>query len=175
LKNMLVTGRPGVGKTSVVEAVAREYPQVAGGFTTSEIREHGVRQGFRVSTLDGSSAVLAHVDFSGRVRVGKYGVDVAAFERLALPALQDAILRRRMVVIDEIGKMELASKLFCDVVQQALDSPAIVLASIMERRHPFADQIKRHPDVVMFEVTVENRDDLPSTITAMIGEELQRQ
>ena len=50
LKNMLVTGRPGVGKTSVVEAVAREFPQVAGGFTTSEIREHGVRQGFRVIT-----------------------------------------------------------------------------------------------------------------------------
>ncbi len=71
--------------------------------------------------------------------------------------------------------MELASKLFCDVVQQALDSPAIVLATIMERRHPFADQIKRRPDVVMFEVTVENRNDLPSTITAMIREELQRQ
>jgi nucleoside-triphosphatase len=60
LKNILVTGRPGVGKTSVVEAVAREFPQAVGGFTTSEIREHGVRQGFRVTTLDGSSAVLAY-------------------------------------------------------------------------------------------------------------------
>jgi len=49
-------------------------PQVAGGFTTSESREHWVRQGFRVTTLDGSSAVLVHVDFSGRVRVGKYGI-----------------------------------------------------------------------------------------------------
>lgn len=91
LKNILVTGRPGIGKTSVVEAVAREFPQVAGGFTTSEIREHGVRKGFRVTPLDGSSAVLAHVDFSGLARVGKYGVDVAALERLALPALEDAV------------------------------------------------------------------------------------
>jgi nucleoside-triphosphatase THEP1 len=65
-------------------------------------------------------------------------------------------------------------KLFCDVVQQALDSPAIVLATIMERPHPFADQIKRRPDVVIFDPTVENRNQLPATITAMIREELQQ-
>jgi nucleoside-triphosphatase len=174
LKNILVAGRPGIGKTSVVEAVARELTLVAGGFTTSEIREHGVRKGFRVTTLDGSSAVLAYVDFSGPVRVGNYGVDVAGFERLALPALEDAVLRHRVVVIDEIGKMELASKLFCDVVLKALDSPAIVLATIMERRHPFADQVKRRPDVVIFNLTVENRNDASSTITAAIRDKLEK-
>lgn len=174
MKNVLVTGRPGIGKTSVVETVARQFRQVAGGFTTSEIREQGVRKGFRVTTLDGDRAMLAHVHFSGSVRVGKYGVDVAAFERLALPALQDAILRRRMVVIDEIGKMELASKLFCDVVKTALDSPVIVLATIMERPQPFADQIKHRADVVVLELTVENRNQLPATITAMIREELRQ-
>lgn len=171
---MLVTGRPGIGKTSVVQAVVRDFSQVAGGFTTSEIREHGVREGFRVTTLDGKSAVFAHVDLSGRVQVGKYGVDVPAFERLALPVLQDAILRRRLVVIDEIGKMELASKLFCDLVERALDSPVPVLATIMERHHPFADQIRRRADVVIFELTLENRMDAPDTITAMIREELQQ-
>lgn len=171
---MLVTGRPGVGKTTVIEAVARDFRDVAGGFTTSEIREHGVRKGFRVTTLDGKSAVLAHIDFSEGVRVGKYGVDVPAFERLALPALQHAILRRRLVVIDEIGKMELASKLFCDIVREALDSPAIVLAAVMEQRHGFADQIKLRADVVIFELTVENRDNLPRTITATIRERLQQ-
>lgn len=174
MTNVLVTGHPGIGKTSVVEAVTREFPQIAGGFTTTEIREHGVRKGFRVATLDGKSAVLAHIDLSGRVRVGKYGVDVPAFERIALPALQDAILHRRMVVVDEIGKMELASKLFCDVVEKALDSPAIVLATVMERPHPFADQIKRRADVVIFELTVGNRSRLPGEITAKIRKELQQ-
>ena len=126
-----------------------------------------------MTTLEGKSAVLAHVEFAGRIQVGKYGVDVAAFERVALAALEDAILQRRMVVIDEIGKMELASKLFCGVVQQALDSPAIVLATIMERPHPFVDQIKRRADVVVLELTVENRNQLPATLTAMIREELR--
>lgn len=158
----------------VVEAVARGFPQVAGGFTTSEIREHGVRKGFRVATLDGTSAVLAHVDFAGRVRIGKYGVDVAAFERLAIPALQDAIRSGRMVVIDEIGKMELASKRFCDLVEKTLESPALVLATIMERHHPFADQIKRRADVVIFELILDNRNDVPDKITAMIREQLER-
>jgi nucleoside-triphosphatase THEP1 len=155
-------------------AVSREFPLIAGGFTTSEIREDEVRKGFRLTTLEGKSAVLAHVDLAGRVRVGKYRVDVAAFERLALPALQHAILRYRMVVIDEIGKMELASKRFCGVVQEALDSPVIVLATVMERRHPFVDQIKRRPDVVIFELTLENRNNLLGTITARIREELQQ-
>jgi nucleoside-triphosphatase len=174
MKNVLVTGRPGVGKTSMVEAVAREFAQVAGGFTTSEIRERGVRKGFRVTTLDGESAVFAHVSFAGLLRVGKYGVDVPAFEQLALSALEDAILGRRMVVIDEIGKMELASKLFCDVVQKALDSPAIVLATVMEQPHPFADQIKHRADVVVFELTIENMNHLAGAITAMIREGLQQ-
>ena len=117
--------------------------------------------------------MLAHIDLPGRVRVGKYGVDVPAFEQLALPALEDAVLRSTRVVIDEIGKMELAAKRFCGVMQKALDSPAIVLATIMEKRHPFADQIKRRADVVVFELTVENRNQLPATITAMIREELR--
>jgi nucleoside-triphosphatase len=158
----------------VVEAVAREFPLVAGGFTTSEIREDEVRKGFRLTTLEGKSAVLAHVGLAGRVRVGKYGVDVAAFERLALPALHHAILRHGMVVIDEIGKMELASKLFCGVVLKALDSPVIVLATVMERRHPFVDQIKRRSDVVIFELTLENRNNLPVKITERIRVELQQ-
>jgi nucleoside-triphosphatase len=174
MKNVLVTGRPGVGKTSLVEAVAREFPQVTGGFTTSEIRERGVREGFRVTTLDGKSAVLAQVNFRGRVRVGKYAVDVPAFEQLALPALEDAILRRRIVVIDEIGKTELASKLFSQVVEKALDSPAIVLTTIMERPHPFADQIKRRTDVAIFELTAQNRNQLAGTISEMIREELRQ-
>jgi len=174
MKNILVTGRPGIGKTSLVGAVAREFPHVAGGFTTSEIREDGVRKGFRLTTLEGQSAVLAHVDLAGRMRVGKYRVDVAAFERLGLPELQHAILRHRMVVIDEIGKMELASKLFFGVVLKALDSPVIVLATVMERRHPLVDQIKRRPDVVIFELTLENRNNLPVKITERIREELQQ-
>jgi nucleoside-triphosphatase len=49
-----------------------------------------MRTGFSITSLEGESAVMAHVDFRGPIRVGKYGVDVPAFERIALPALRDA-------------------------------------------------------------------------------------
>ena len=172
-KNFLLTGRPGVGKTSVIEAVAREFGDLTGGFTTGEIRERGIRKGFSVAALDGTSAVLAHEDFAGPVRVGKYGVDVPAFERIALPALRDAISQKRIVLMDEIGKMELASPRFCDLVREALDSPLIVVATVMEKPHRFADEIKRRGDVETLEVTIGNRSTLPGKISEMIRRELE--
>lgn len=151
VKNILLMGRPGVGKTLSVKTVAAEFRNIAGGFTTGEIRERGIRKGFSVTTLDGTSGVLAHVDSSALLRVGKYGVDVAAFERIALPALREAMSGKQIVVMDEIGKMELASPRFCGLVREVLDSPSIVLATVM---HPFADETKRRGDVEVLEVTI---------------------
>jgi len=119
LKNLLLTGRPGVGKTTVVQAVVRLFPGEVGGFLTGEIRERGTRKGFSITSVEGESAVMAHVDFWSSVRVGKYAVDVPAFERIALPGLRDAIQRKRIIVIDEIGKMELASRKFREAVREA--------------------------------------------------------
>ena len=172
-RNFLLTGRPGIGKTSVIEAVARDFGDLAGGFTTAEIRESGIRKGFSVTALDGTSAVLAHVDLAGPVRVGKYGVDVPAFERIALPALRDAMSRKRIVVMDEIGKMELASPRFCDTVREALDSPLIVVATVMARPNPFVDEIKRRGDVETIEVTIGNKSVLSGKIYEMIRKDLE--
>jgi nucleoside-triphosphatase len=172
-KNFLLTGRPGVGKTSIIEAVAREFGDLTGGFTTGEIRERGIRKGFSVTALDGTSAVLAHEDFAGPVRVGKYGVDVPAFERIALPALRDAMSRKRIILMDEIGKMELASPRFSDLVREVLDSSLIVVATVMEKPHQFADEIKRRGDVETLEVTIGNRSALPGKISEMIRRELE--
>ena len=168
VKNFLLTGRPGVGKTTVVEEVVRLLPGEVGGFLTGEIRERGTRQGFSVTSIEGQSAVMAHVDFRSSVRVGKYGVDVSAFERIALPALRDAVQRKRIMVIDEIGKMELASPKFCEAVRAALSSGKFVVATIMQHRHPIADEIKARPDVEVIEITIQNRDGMPGRIRMMI-------
>ncbi len=169
-KNFLLMGRPGVGKTTVIQAVARLFPGQAGGFVTGEIRERGARKGFSVTSLSGESAVMAHVDFAGPVRVGKYGIDVPAFERIAIPSLRDALQHKKIAVIDEIGKMEIASPRFFDLVLQVFDSPLVVVATVMERSHPFADGLKKRADVQMIEVTRENRDRLPARIAGIVGE-----
>jgi len=168
----LLTGRPGVGKTTVIQAVVDRLGTAAGGFYTQEIRERGQRTGFRLVALDGASGILASVNISGPCRVGKYGVDLHDLEQVGVRALRRAAERPEVttVVIDEIGKMELCSQAFCEAVLAVLDSPKTVLATVMDRAtvvagpHPWVDAIKARPRVTLVEVTLANRQALPERI-----------
>ena len=81
---LLITGRPGIGKTTVIRRVADAISgkQIC-GFYTEEIRKGGERRGFRLVSLDGDERVIAHLDFAKRHRVGRYGVDIAAINAAA--------------------------------------------------------------------------------------------
>lgn len=146
-----------MGKTTIVKEVAATVGDGAGGFYTEEIRRAGERVGFRIVILSGSEAILAHVDTKGPHRVGKYGVNIAAIESVAVPALREAIRQQRLVIIDEIGKMELFSAAFREAVSEALNSSCRILATIMLRPNPFADSVKGHPEASLLLVTKENR------------------
>jgi nucleoside-triphosphatase len=154
---LLLTGQPGTGKTALIkEALARTRVK-GGGFYTEEIRTGGIRQGFRIVALDGREAILAHVSISSPYQVSKYRVDTNALDRVAVAALRQALKESDLIVIDEIGKMELLSPEFREAVTQALDSGKKVLGTIMRNPHPFADEIKRHPEVEVLLVTRDNR------------------
>ncbi len=151
----LLTGPPGVGKTSVIrQAVTRIE---AGGFYTDEIRESGERQGFRLVTLDGKSVMLAHTGFQSSHKVGKYGVDIAGLESVGVVAVRQAIQEKPVIVIDEIGKMEIFSEAFRQVVLDSLESGKKVLGTIMLKPHPWVDEIKRRPEVELVWLTKDNR------------------
>lgn len=152
----LLTGRPGTGKTSLIKKVAAQMKGKAGGFYTEEIRTRGIREGFRLVTLDGEEAILAHVNIDSPYRVSKYGVDIDALERLGIPALRRATQQCALVVIDEIGKMELYSATFREVVAQMIDSGTRILGTIMLNPNPWPDAIKRQPQVHLITVTRDN-------------------
>ena len=156
----LLTGRPGVGKTSLLREAIGNAGESAGGFYTQEMRNHGVRQGFELVTLDGDKAVLAHVDIRSPHRVGKYGVDIEALNRVGVPAIRRAIASSQVVIIDEIGKMEMLSVPFREAVWEALESGERVLGTIMLHSNPLADEIKRHPGVTVIPVTRENHTEV---------------
>jgi nucleoside-triphosphatase len=164
---ILLTGRPGCGKTTVVrQAVRLIGPERCAGFYTEELREGGRRAGFDVVTVDGRRGPLARTGAHGP-RVGRYGVDLASFERLGVQALQSGLdAARAILVIDEIGKMELHSERFVQLLTQAFrsESPTSVLGTVMSGRHAIADQLKRRSDVRVIEVTPENRTDLPAEL-----------
>ncbi len=156
-KACLLSGGPGVGKTTIIKQATTTVEGKAGGFFTEEIRSGGVRQGFRIVTLEGQSAILAHIDIKSPHRVSKYGVDVEGLDRVGVSALRQATRECDLVVIDEIGKMELFSPAFKEAVLEAINSGKRVLGTIMLSSHPWADQIKRHPDVALIPLTRMNR------------------
>lgn len=167
-KNILLTGQPGSGKTTLIERVLARVRGASGGFYTREIRAGGARQGFAILTLDGQTGVLAHVELPGPPRVGRYGVDLAALEAVGVASVRRALDAGALVVIDEIGPMELFSPVFCRAVQNALDSPNVVLGSVVRRSEPFADQVKARPDVTVIDVTPANRDALVETVVRLL-------
>ena len=168
---LLVEARPGAGKTTAFLRLAellRGSGVPIAGFTTAELREQGRRVGFEVESFDGGRALLAGVELTGPPRVGRYGVDLEAFERVALPALRappDGV-----VLIDELGKMELASAPFRETVERLLETPVPLAATVQLGRHPLTDHLKRRPDVELIRLTATNRDALPRELASRLVE-----
>lgn len=167
-KNILITGVPGSGKTTLVHRVIENYSGLAGGFYTQEIRQKRAREGFEIVTLDGEQATLAHVDIKSPVKVSKYGVDLSTLDKFAVKAIQTAIDLGGLIVIDEIGPMEIASPHFREALTKSLEGDSNVLATITKRSTSFTDEIKSRPDVTLIEVTRDNRDNLVGVILDML-------
>ncbi len=164
----LITGRPGVGKTSAIRKIAASRSGLhLRGFYTEEIRVAGERRGFRLVTLDGQERVMAHVAFRGPHRVGKYGVDVALVDEVA-----DSVLAARppadLYLVDEIGKMECLSSRFVGAMRALLDSTRPVLATVAQRGGGFIAEVKHREDVLLWEVTLGNRDEMPDRLLAWL-------
>jgi len=162
-KNILLTGQPGIGKTTVIKELSTLLGESACGFYTAEVRQGKHRQGFEIIALEKEKkALLAHVDFSTRQRVGKYGVDPDAlleFMEEINWVLQSG--EEKCLLLDEIGKMEFFTPGFKEMVQEVLDSSLPLVATIMWKSHPFCDPLKKRPDVLLVEVTRDNREHLP--------------
>lgn len=163
-KHILITGVPGIGKTTLIRKLAgalKDFHPV--GFYTAEIREKGIRQGFELIGLDGGRGLLSHVDIKSPYMVGKYRVDVQGFEDF-FGANLSLVPSTRLVIIDEIGKMECLSAKFKNDIREILGSEKILIATIALRGTGFIEEIKNRDDVRLFEITRDNRDSLLSEI-----------
>ena len=169
-KNLFVTGRPGVGKTTLIERVLGVLDVDAGGFYTRELLEDGRRVGFSIVGLHGERGVLAHVDHEGSFRVGKYGVNCEDLERVGVRAIDEAVKRSRLIVMDEIGRMELCSQAFQEAVGRALDSPRPVFGTIQDRSNAFLDSVRARTDVKILRVSTGNRECLVPVLRDLILE-----
>ncbi|KNA19308.1 hypothetical protein SOVF_062900 [Spinacia oleracea] len=170
-KCIFVSGSPGVGKTTliirVLENLRASNPNLkVQGFYTREIRQENERVGFEVITMNDQRGTLASINNpspeSARwPTVGRYRVDIASFETVALPELQIKE-DTHLFVIDEVGKMELYSSSFLPAVLRLLDSNIPLLATIPIARHgrdiPGVARLRNHPRATIYTINPNNRD-----------------
>jgi nucleoside-triphosphatase len=171
-KNILITGLPGIGKTTLIKQLVYELARYRPrGFYTEEIRQEDERKGFQLVSLDGKRSILAHalrVLIDSPYQIGKYRVDVTAFDSF-LDSLGLSEAEEGIVIIDEIGKMECLSTKFVRMIQELLDSKNIVIATIAHTDGGIKGRIKERGDVRLFKMNLENRDRIKYEILEAVG------
>ncbi|MBC8382600.1 MAG: NTPase [Candidatus Cloacimonetes bacterium] len=167
-KNILITGYPGVGKTTIINKIIKDLSCSIGGFYTHEMRENGRRTGFYITDFEGNQMIMASERSNSPYRVNKYGVNIDAFEKIGIPAMERALQNADLIVIDEIGRMEMFSPKFCDMLRIVFDSDKPLLAIIKKIDCELTKELKEREDIIIFEVTANNRDRISDEITKKI-------
>lgn len=165
MKNILITGFPRVGKTTLITSIIEEMQKEVVGFVTEEVRENNRRIGFEIKTYSGRKLLLASKrNTTSRYRVASYGVYLENLDKI-IEHLSEELLTTNyeLIIIDEIGKMELFSSKFRKFVTGCLEMKK-VLGTIMRRDNDFTRQIKSRADTTLFEITVSNRDEMKNKI-----------
>ncbi len=171
---VLLTGRPGSGKTTVVMKIVRELQQrdvLLTGFLTEEVRASGARIGFDLVGFDGSRETLARQGLETKPKVGRYGVDVAAVDAFSKRVVDGirSLPKQGLVIIDEVGKMELFSHTFRDLVMQVVEANHPFLLTVTQAPLELPRELLARVDVEVHELTPENRQALPNQILARLA------
>ena len=172
-----ITGLPGAGKTHALRRVIEMLEQdnkIIGGMLTEPIYENDDRQGFKVlDWITKDEGVLAHVDIDSKIVVGKYGVDLDVLDKIGVTAINRATEEAELIIIDEVGKMEVESIRFIEAVRNALEiNKPLILTLHKKSRNPLLQDIRRRDDVRILEVTPINRNLLPYKIIKLLKGEL---
>ncbi|MFC2082890.1 NTPase [Candidatus Bipolaricaulota bacterium] len=168
-ERVAITGRPGVGKTTLIERAIELVPLSAGGVIGKELLVCGHRVGFSlIDVATGQEGVLAHIHQRVGPKVGKYTVNLDTLHDIGIPAIRSAILSKDLIVIDEFAPMELVSPEFVPVVEAALASDkSLIIATHATLDHPLVHRIRQ--ELKLFRVKLSNRDRLVAEVSAFLS------
>jgi len=166
---VFLTGIPGVGKSTVAREVAEKMKlrgRKVGGMTSGDLRFGSARVGFEIrDLLTGKAGVLAHVNQPIGPKIGKYRVNSQDLDNIGAEAILSAIKYADLIVIDEVGPMELTSTRFKDAVRAGLVCGKPVVGTVHRNaQDPLVRTIKSGPGIEVIEVTHENRETLPGIL-----------
>jgi nucleoside-triphosphatase len=166
---LLLTGKPGVGKTTVlIKVVSRlkEDGYCVGGMISQEACKNNLRVGFKILDVNsGKSGWLAKVNQKSGPRIGKYRVNIENIDIIGAQAIADAMANCDIIAIDEIGPMELFSDKFKEVTRKALESRKPVIAVVhWKAKDELIGEAKSREDTETYTVTQENRNKMSALI-----------
>lgn len=168
IKKILITGLPGCGKTTLIKEILKEVKVKACGFYTQEIRENKKRVGFEIISLSGKKGILAHLNFESPYQVSKYKVNLSDLEEIGVKEILKGEKEGKVIVIDEIGKMELFSEKFRKAIEKIFSGKNLVLATITFKPNPFIDKIKKGKDINLFYLKRENFSQVKEKVKKII-------
>ena len=159
-RRIVITGRPGVGKTTLIEKLVAELSIPVGGMITREIRKCDHRVGFSVIDIaTGKEGILAHIHQRNGPRMGRYRVNLHDLEEIGIAAIDNAISAGSIVVIDEIGPMEITSPKFIPAVERVVASGAqFIISTHAKLDHPLIHRLRQQ--FTLYRVKMGNRDRL---------------
>jgi Predicted nucleotide kinase len=172
--NILITGPPGIGKTTLLKKIKNEIQENGfsiGGMYCPEIRENSRRTGFNIVDIASlRKGILASINNTKGPSVGRYGINLDEINDVGVLALKNALKKSDYIFIDEIAPMELANSSFSQAVWEVLESQKPVIAVIHQRsNHPFILKVKSRKDMMIFNLSMKNRDHMLEKIMESIG------
>ena len=169
MKKILIRGKPGIGKTSVIKKLLpklEEKIENIVGFYTEEKREFNKRTGFDIVEINGERIPLARIDSPKRTKIGRYGVFVENIDIVSerfLKRVRYCKHKSTIFIVDEFGKMEFLSLRFVELTKEIFTKDCNLIGTIpvypIKYLQPFLTS-----DIHLLEINQYNRDLIPAEI-----------
>ncbi|MTI94139.1 MAG: hypothetical protein FH749_01425 [Firmicutes bacterium] len=181
MKNLLLSGRPRIGKTNLLRRALAKSPVSYGGFSVQRLEKNGWTWAFRLLDLAWEpyqpqtqmpeahpADVVIELGPDGKWR-GKRAVFDGKGRQAVLAAVTEQV---QLIVLDELGIFERDAQAFQAAVFAALDCPWPVLGVLKNKSNPFLDRIRTHPDTRILTVTEDNHGAAALEIDRFLQKEL---
>lgn len=170
---VFLTGYPGIGKTTAIQKI-NNYLKLrglkTGGFITLEEREGDRRVGFKIIDIsDLRSGWMAHISLFEGPKIGRYNVNIRAIDDIGVGAIEKALQEADVILIDEVGPMEMLSKMFRAALRRVMDSdkPAVLT---LHRSYVNAGipELRTDKETIVLQISKSNRDVIPLVASTRI-------
>lgn len=170
----VLTAPPKTGKSTAIKKIINMLgTKNCCGFYTKEMIEDGQRVGFKIVTLSGKEGILARVSYDGEYIIGKYGVNLKEFKKLALTELENIINAddNKYVIIDEIGPMQLFSNKYKELLLKIASTDRKIIGTAFYDSYDWLDDFKKLDNVELIEINEMNRNDIPMEVVEKISKD----